>query len=501
MFLFRNLTAGVILLSAAATAQAEVTAEDVRADIFAMLSQPGVTYSVGADTRAGDTLVLKDITLDLASPDGETGGKVVVDWIRLREIEGGKVDVTYDPEIVGLFHGTDAESGKPVSWQMTIAHLGTTITVSGDKNERRYRSEEDSFDVTIDDMKIGDAPVPFLFTLTRRGNTSDSIIRPNDPGGHDIDSTTITKKIAWNGTFADTEGNKAAIRGGMDNVHMTLHGRFVPFEEGENPFDKGMELALYVEADSSNMDVTAFSSENGDSTISFREGTSFFDFGLDKEAFRLAAATREIEIGVTAKDLPFPVSLTLGKYTLEARLPFTPDSAGSPYKFALGLEELALGPQVMDMLDPQKIMPRDPTTLRLAISGLMRWLVDPMDPKAIQDFEGPTPVLVETLSLDELYLKAVGAMLRGSGLLSFDNSMVAAGGPPMPEGKLSFEMEGIYGTIDRLRQMGVLTDDQAMGVLAMLGVFARPAGEGDKLVSEVEFTAGGGIVVNGQSLK
>ncbi len=498
----RFLTAGTIaFLSTAGLVRAEITADDVRGDIFSLLNAPGLSYSIGSETRSGDTLVIKDIRIDIAPPDGKGGGTIAIDWMRFREIEGGKVDITFDPEIIGRFHGIDQESDQPVTWRMTLSHVGSQIVVSGDGKERRYQSRQESLELMVDEVQIGENPMPFLLTTTFRDNTSDYFIRSNEQGGFDYDTTGITGSVIWLANFTDTDGNKVSIKGNTEQLHLTSHGRIVPFEEGENPFEKGMELEVYYEAGGGKTEIVAISPQEGETRFGWSEGPSSFDFAASREIFRLALSGEDIAFTLETAQLPAPVELRLGKLSFESKLPFSTAPSGKPYKLAIALEDMAAGDALMDMFDPQKIMPRDPATLRIALSGAMRWLVDPMDTAAMDAFEGPTPVVVDTLSLDELFLEALGALVKGSGLVTLDNSAVEMGGPPMPHGKLSFELEGIYATIDRLKQMGVLSDDDATGVLAMLGVFTRPAGEGDRLVSEIEFTDGGGLVVNGQPLQ
>ncbi len=502
MHYMRTLAAGALaLLATAGIARAEITADDVRGDLFSLLDAPGLSHAIGSETRSGDTLVIKDIRIDIAPSDGKGGGTVTIDWLRLREIDGGKVDISFDPEIVGRFHGIDEESDQPVTWRMTLSHTGSRIVVSGDEKERRYQSRQDGLELTVDEVQIGEDPMPFLFTVTFRDNASDNFIRSSAPGGIEFDSTGITGSIVWLGNFTDTDGNELSMKGSVEQLHLTGHGRLVPVEEGENPLGKGMELEVYYEAGKGESELVSLSPQGGETRLGWSEGPSSFDFAANRELFRMAFSSTDIAFGLETPELPVPAELRFGKLAFESKLPFSTDPAGKPYKLAVALENVVAGDALMDMFDPQKILPRDPATLRLALSGTMRWLVDPMDTAAMDAFDGPTPAVVDTVSLDAAFLRAIGALVRGSGFITLDNSAVEMGGPPMPRGKLSFELEGIYATIDRLKQMGVLSEDDATGVLAMLGVFTRPAGEGDKLVSEIEFTEGGGLVVNGQQLQ
>ena len=48
--------------------------------------------------------------------------------------------------------------------------------------------------------------------------------------------------------------------------------------------------------------------------------------------------------------------------------------------------------------------------------------------------------------------------------------------------------------------MGLVPDDQMMGMRMMMGMFAVPAGE-DALTSRIEFRDDGGIYANGQRIQ
>ena len=58
------------------------------------------------------------------------------------------------------------------------------------------------------------------------------------------------------------------------------------------------------------------------------------------------------------------------------------------------------------------------------------------------------------------------------------------------------------GLIDNLAAAGLVSNDDVMGARMMMGMVARPGeGGGDSLVSEVELTPGGGLIVNGMQFQ
>ena len=61
---------------------------------------------------------------------------------------------------------------------------------------------------------------------------------------------------------------------------------------------------------------------------------------------------------------------------------------------------------------------------------------------------------------------------------------------------------GVNGLLDNLVAMGLLPDEEAMGARMAMGMFARPGGEEDTLVSKIEVDGETGqVLANGQRLR
>jgi hypothetical protein len=69
---------------------------------------------------------------------------------------------------------------------------------------------------------------------------------------------------------------------------------------------------------------------------------------------------------------------------------------------------------------------------------------------------------------------------------------------PRPEVRQTFN--GINGLVDKLIQMGLIPEDQAMMPRMMLGMFATPVGD-DMLTSTIEVNAEEYVLANGQRLR
>ena len=103
---------------------------------------------------------------------------------------------------------------------------------------------------------------------------------------------------------------------------------------------------------------------------------------------------------------------------------------------------------------------------------------------------------MNSLTINEVRVSAVGAELTGSGAATFNN----AGLMPVPNGAVDLRLVGANALMQKLVAMGLLPEDQMMGAMMMLGLFAVPDGE-DTLKSKIEFKEDGSIYANGQQIQ
>ncbi|MFC3119058.1 DUF2125 domain-containing protein [Jhaorihella thermophila] len=115
---------------------------------------------------------------------------------------------------------------------------------------------------------------------------------------------------------------------------------------------------------------------------------------------------------------------------------------------------------------------------------------------------GMPPGELHALTINDLRLSAAGAAVTGKGDFTFDNSdLQSFGGVPRPEGTVKLQIIGANGLIDRLIQMGLVSEDEAMGFRMMLGMLAVPGDGPDTLNSTIEVNEQGQVLANGQRIK
>jgi hypothetical protein len=200
----------------------------------------------------------------------------------------------------------------------------------------------------------------------------------------------------------------------------------------------------------------------------------------------------------------------------------TSQSARTTLDFALSAEGVTYGGEVAEMqtemevpmlpmplsyesiwalFDPGSSLPRDPMDVLIDLSGKGRLTVDLFDPEKMAALEasGEAPGEIERLDLNRLLISAAGAKLTGSGGVDIDS----ADGMEMPpaEGAVDLRLEGGNALLERLVAMGLVSQDQALMVGMMAGMFAQATEGEDTLTSRVEVKKDGSLTVNGQKLR
>ncbi len=72
---------------------------------------------------------------------------------------------------------------------------------------------------------------------------------------------------------------------------------------------------------------------------------------------------------------------------------------------------------------------------------------------------------------------------------------------PRPLGEANFRLLGGNGLLDKLIQMGIVQEQDAMGARMMMGLFTTPGPAEDELNSTIEVNEDGHVLANGQRIK
>jgi hypothetical protein len=331
-------------------------------------------------------------------------------------------------------------------------------------------------------------------TATQAGSTAtQSIPEVNfKDNGDGTVGITMSETIPLVGTFPIDPANPG---GGTSAMDMQI-------------VQSGLLMTASGTADAPFIDFTAASmtakgtmtDPSGPTTIDMSIADMKGGYAFSENDFQYNYGTGAGKIGFSNASMPFPIDIGFGAMAFDMKFPLKTSADPVPFTFAMKLSDFTLPDAVWGMADPTGQLPHDPATLIIDTAGSMRLLADFTATPAAG--EVPPPPEVSSVSIKEIRLKLIGAELAGNGDLTLDNTDTTTfSGMPAPTGTLNFTLTGGNGVLDKLAAMGLVPEDQLMGVRMMMGMFATMATDGsDSMTSKVEFRDKG-LYVNGQQLQ
>ncbi|HIP22946.1 MAG TPA: hypothetical protein EYG79_05040 [Rhodobacteraceae bacterium] len=240
----------------------------------------------------------------------------------------------------------------------------------------------------------------------------------------------------------------------------------------------------------------------GTNTLSFGQESGSISLQFTQNRFRLELTSQSstLEMDAFAPERP-SFDLSLVELRANLTMPFRRETNAAPFSAAFSLNGLALDEASWASVDPENSMGRPAADISTSLSGLMQ-LASGMFEGAAGLNDAESPFFIPDLTLDALRIAAGGAVIEGQGEIRFNpRRRDPDSGLPMAKGALDFSIIGALAFLDRF---GRLTDVDPMAILAAkggLGMFSSPTDAPDSFTSRVEFLSGGGIVVNGQTVR
>lgn len=496
---WKSLGCGTLLaaLLCSTAAQADVTAAEVWQSWQDYYGDMGYTLSAGAEEASGNTLTLRDVTGTTTTP--EASGSLTIPEVVMTE-EGGVVRITVSPEIP--FEMTSTTEDETVEMSMLFTQPDMEMVVSGDPGAMTYDLTAPTVGFSMTDMAVNGTPVDM--TMEAAATDVTGTFDMSTSGGTEMTSELATPSVTFNLAATDPEGGGTfTMTGSLADVAST---GTTTIPEGVDMADMAAALKAGMAANGGltygavtySLDVT----EAGETMNAEATGAGgSFDLAMDAEGLSYGATGGAAELALSGAQLPFPVNLSLAESAFRMMMPLAKADEPAPFALETRLVDLSVNEEVWAMLDPMAQLPRDPATLILDISGTAKMLVDLLDP-ALAESPEAVPGELHSLDLNELQLTFGGAELTGEGGFTFDNSdMVTFDGFPKPLGDVTLKLVGGNGLLDKLIAMGLVPEEQAMGVRMMAGLFANAGPGEDELNSTIEVREDGGLYANGQRLK
>ncbi|WP_199259909.1 DUF2125 domain-containing protein [Paracoccus binzhouensis] len=543
-----RLTSSALALAAmTAPALADVTSEQVWQSWVDYYQSLGYTVTEGTRDKSGDTLTLSEVAIKGGTPDSQVS--FAIPQVALSESGDGKVKTVFADTLTGVANGTD-EDGESYEVPFTIAMPGNAIVTSGAPEDMTHEFDYPAIDLTLTTMTSGGKETPLPVKLGVADSTGTFHIVAGAPAKYDY--AMKSGKITFSGDVTSEESDKVKFEGSIDGAE-TSGEMAVPkgpdLEEDMNAALKaGLAISGVLKAGAlvASFDFSG-TDENGQPTSGAGkyDGKGFdLSYALSQDGMSYQAGSDAGSFELTTSDMPFPINYAIESGSFDMQLPVMQSDEAQPFKIAYSLTGLTLGDAIWNLFDAQGQLPRDPASLDLDVTGSMKVVKDLFDqaPPAGDaggdaadaatdqatdgaadqateapaeegadptapggDAEGmaesaaePSPMEPVEVTINQFALNALGAKVNAEGALKAPES----GDMTTPVGEIHATYEGVNALVDKLGTMGLIPEDQIMGVRMVMAMFAKPVAEGeDKLETRLEFKEGGSIFANGQQIK
>ncbi|PUB11592.1 DUF2125 domain-containing protein [Yoonia sediminilitoris] len=488
----------VAALFVGGAAHADVTAADVWADWKSQMAFGGAnTVVTGVEEQTGGTLTVNDITVSM--DDGNVEFTSNLGSMTLEEQGDGTVRVTV-PESYPISMTFDGDG----TVNLLVSQSGLEMIVSGTADALDYDYSAQSVSISLDNIVDGDVTINADASIKMSDLTGQSTSRPGD-----VREITSTLAVASTDFLLDfqapgSEGEYVVASGKVEGLDFDGKVSLPDDADFENPDDLfamgfASEGVFSVDSAAYIFDINA---DGDQATGSVSNGASTFSSQISIDALAYATQTENLALNMTSGDFPFPVEIAMSQIGFGLNMPTGQSDEASPFSLNIDLVDLVINDMIWDLLDGGRVLPRDPATLQIGVSGTARPLVDIMDPtQSAALVGGQLPYELGDLTIDTLNVTAVGAEITGDGAFTFDNTdLETFDGMPRPEGNASVQVNGLNKLMDNLVSMGLIPEDQIMGGRMMLGMFARTVGD-DQLETTLEVNGEGHVLVNGQRMR
>ncbi len=493
---------GVFLSSSAAFA--DVTAEQVWGDWKNYMS--GFGYDLSASENISqDTLTVSDITISIDLPDDEGKLGISMEGFTFTENGDGTVSLSVPP-IMPVTININPTTGETVDLTLNYATTGYTVNISGDPGDITYNFAVASAEVSLDRLVVNGLAID----VGEASLSIDDVVGTSNMKVGDLrrtmqkfDSGPIRLAV----DFTDPEGKgHLVMNGDYGGINFEGMGSF-PLEMDVK--NLGAMLASGFAFDGKytfNGGATSFNfEENGKVTeASTKSDGGHLEIAMDQTKLRYSGGSENIEIRMSGGDIPLPVELAMKEWGFNLLLPISKSDDEQDFALAMNITGFALSDLLWGLADPASNLPHDPATVAFDLTGKAKLFFDLFDEDQMlaATTGAEAPGELNALKLNSLTVNAVGAELTGDGAFTFDNSdLTTFDGMPAPTGAIDLKMVGLNGLMDKLVAMGMMPEDQAMGMRMMMGMFAVVGEDEDTLTSKIEVSGDGQIKANGQRIQ
>ena len=484
----------------ATPAVADLTAQQVWDSWKSLSADMGQTVTVGGETFSAGALSLTDVGFAMTLPDGTID--TTVPEITFQEQGDGAVVVTMSPT---YYMRVQMKPAFQDAWDTTVELSAPDLrtTASGSLEAIRYDIAGPELAIRIKDMRSNDTPVDLALSVIASDFAGTYEITPGATFEFDSAFTTANLTMDMVGNDLEDDGSGVTLSATYTGLSVENSGT------GAGLFNMVDPMAIYAKG---NVFRSGYSHDGGAFAIEMREedsplfnmtgtstggtlGADIVDGGIAYEG-----ASSGLDVRVSGPIIPFPeVSAKMETFGFGLTMPMTVSETPQDIALLLNLSGLEVSDFIWAMIDSAATLPHDPATLLVRLTGQAKMLVNLTDPIASAGVDMPAEL--HALNIDELRLSIAGAELTGAGGFTFDNTDTTTfDGLPAPDGTVDLQLVGGNGLLDKLVQMGLVPQDQAMGARMIIGLFSTPS-DPDTLNTQITVTPDGAISANGQRIQ
>ncbi|SEW44973.1 hypothetical protein SAMN04488515_3268 [Cognatiyoonia koreensis] len=497
---FKTLRTTVCLaaLVSASSATADVTAEQVWEnwkENLAIYGEDGV--SIGSEDIGDGTVTVSDLMLKME--DEFSSVEANLGTITFTEQGDGSVAVTmsdsYPITIV-------PEDGGLI--RLNVSQSGMEMIVSGDEADMTYDVSADRYAFEVVEMvEDGEALIDGEIMFAANDLNGTYNVKTGELRNLDYDLSMGSLDLLMDFTEPGGDG-VVVVSGKLDAV--TLESEMaIPLEiDPENPeqmFADGFSFTGGYGFSAANY-IFDFNVDGDSAVGSVAIGEGAVNAAMDADSLAYDVGVQNVALNIQSSEFPFPIEIGLAEYGIGLAMPLSSTEEPADFGLNINFSELTINDQIWALADPGEVLPRDPATVRIDLTGQAKLFFDLMDPEQAEAMEqAEVPGELNALTLNDLLVSAGGAMITGTGDFTFDNTdLETFDGMPRPLGEASIQITGANALIDKLVSMGLLPQDQASMGRMFMGMFARSTGD-DQLETTVEVNEEGHLIVNGQRMQ
>ncbi|MEE2943998.1 MAG: DUF2125 domain-containing protein [Pseudomonadota bacterium] len=492
-------TALACVFSASASV-ADISGQEVWDDWKSYMEDFGYTIT-GTESRSGDTLTVADIEMSLDIPQDDSSVSMTMPELTFTDQGDGTVSIGMPEQSVMTIDGQSSEGDAfnvSLGWSLT----GMSTIVSGSPENMTYSYTAASMALELLELDAGeDTPEDLQAVMTVDNLIGQSTMALGD--ARETQQTMSAQGVTYELRVVDpTEDANVVMTGGIEGLQFDGGGVIPIGVDMEDPaalFKSGFAMDGTFRQAGADFQMTIV--EDGQPTnIETSNGAGELKVAVSEAGLEYAGGAADLSVNLVGGEIPFPVSFTMEEIGYEFMMPMAASEQEQDFALGMTLGGLIVPDMLWNIFDPSAILPRDAATVSFDIDGKTRLFKDLMDPSLEETEEFPGELTALTLS--DLVVEVAGAELTGSGDFTFDNSdLESFDGMPRPEGAADFRLLGGNALLDKVIQMGFVSQEEAMGARMMMGLFARPGPAEDELNSRIEVNEQGHVLANGQRLR